>query len=151
MIYLASDHAGFKLKEAVKKYLDAKKISYQDIGNHVLEPKDDYPDFAYKASKKIIKTKGRGIFFCGNGVGICMAANKVNGIRAVLAYNQYAARTSRTDDDTNVLCLAGRYLTNKQAIRIISVWLKTKFLKKDRYIRRLKKVQAIEKGKFTLK
>lgn len=147
MIYLGSDHAGFKLKEEIKKFLKELGEKFEDLGNTEFDPSDDYPDYAYPVAKKVAQTGERGIVFCGNAQGVCILANKVKGIRAAVGADEYAAKTSRTDDDSNILCLPGRVLTSGEAKRIVKMWLGTPFSQADRHIRRLKKVQEIEEGK----
>jgi len=109
-IALACDHGGFRLKEVIKAYLEELGIEYVDYGAYS-EESVDYPDFARKAAKGIVNGEAdRGIFVCGTGIGISIAANKVKGIRAALCYNIFAAEMSRRHNDANVLCLGGRVL-----------------------------------------
>lgn len=144
MIFIGSDHAGFKLKEVIKSFLDEEGIRYIDFGNTEYDPHDDYPDFGYIVAKQVVENEGRGILFCGNAEGICMVANKVDGVRAAIGYNEYAAKTSRTDDDSNILCLPGRVITNGEAKNIVKVWLETDFSNEERHKRRLAKMRKIE-------
>lgn len=146
MIYIGSDHAGFALKESVKEYLDQKGIEYLDVGAHEYVPDDDYPDIGYDVAKQVVssKEKARGILICGNAQGICIAANKVNGARAVTGYSEYAAKTSRQDDNANILCLAGRVLKPTQAKRIVGTWLRTPFSGAKRHERRLRRLKQLE-------
>lgn len=144
MIFLGSDHAGFKLKETMKSYLDEIGESYIDFGNTEFDPEDDYPDFGYIVAKQVSENEGRGLLFCGNAEGICMVANKVDGVRAAIGYNEYAAKTSREDDDSNILCLPGRVITNEEARNIVKIWLETNFSNEPRHIRRLQKMRDIE-------
>ena len=140
-IALASDHAGYKLKETIKEYLKRKKIEYHDFGA-LSEESVDYPDFARPAAEAVAKgSYDRGIFFCGSGVGVTIVANKVKGIRAVNAYNSYIAKQSREHGNCNVLCLAGRQLTRAKATKIVSVWLKTQFSGDARHLRRINKIE----------
>ena len=145
IIYVGADHAGFKLKEKIKPYLE--KLGYQvkDFGNWVFDKKDDYPDFAHKVALAVKKTKNPGILFCGSSEGMCIAANKVKGIRAVSIDSVKLAKKTRTDDDANVLCLSGWYLKPDLAKKIIKVWLGTKFSKAKRHVRRLNKIKRIER------
>jgi len=143
-VALASDHGGYKLKEAIKSYLEELKIEYEDFGTFS-EESVDYPDFAYKAAKAIQEGRAdRGIFICGTGIGISMAANKVRGIRAALCYNIFAAEMSRRHNDANVLCLGGRVLGEELAKAIVKVWLETPF-DGGRHKRRIDKISEIEK------
>jgi len=146
MIYLGADHAGFDLKKILKKYLDEKNIPNKDLGNLKLKINDDYPDFAKKVAEKVAEKKGAlGILICGSGNGICMAANKVKGIRAALAYNEYSARMAKQDEDANIICLAGRVLKPAEAKKIVDIWLKEKKSPAKRHERRIKKIQKLEK------
>lgn len=144
-LILGSDHAGFKLKEYIKKYLGRKKVSYEDLGPFSLKPDDDFPDYAVKVARKVAKGRNlKGILICGNAEGVCMAANKVNGARAAVCYDLYTAKTSRTDDDANIICLRGRKFPFSKSLKILQAWLDTPFSKKKRFIRRLNKVSRIK-------
>ncbi|TSC55697.1 MAG: ribose 5-phosphate isomerase B [Parcubacteria group bacterium Gr01-1014_18] len=148
MIFLGSDHAGFRLKESLKPYLQELGVAFMDLGNHSYDPTDDYPDYGYRVAQHVMQSNDpvdRGLLFCGNAEGICIVANKVGGIRAAIGYNEYAARTTRTDDDSNILCLPGRVLTAEEARKIILVWLQTPFSGETRHVRRLDKIKQIEK------
>lgn len=138
---LASDHAGYKLKEIIKAFLKRKKIAFKDFGTFS-EESVDYPDFARPAAEAVAKGEfERGIFFCGSGVGVTIVANKVKGIRAVNAYNTHIAKQSRQHGDCNVLCLAGRKLTRAKATKIVDAWLKAKFSGEERHLRRIAKIE----------
>ncbi|WP_457680983.1 ribose 5-phosphate isomerase B [Thermovibrio sp.] len=144
-VALACDHGGFKLKEVIKSYLEELGVEYVDYGTYS-EESVDYPDFAYRAARAIVnKEADRGIFICGTGIGISIAANKVRGIRAALCYNVYAAEMSRHHNDANVLCLGGRVLGEELAKRIVKAWLETPF-DGGRHLRRIKKIEEIEKN-----
>ncbi len=148
-IYLGSDHAGFMLKEAVKQYLLEYGLKVVDQGNDNFQSEDDYPFFSHKVASQVALSKNaRGLLFCGNAQGVCIAANKVAGVRAALGYSPYGAETSRLDDNSNVLCLAGRVLTAKQAKEIVTVWLETEFSNEVRHKRRLDQVREIEDKKW---
>jgi len=144
-IYIASDHAGFTLKEYLKCFLLEHGYEVQDLGAKTCDPKDDYPAYAFALAKKVAASKGakKGILLCGSGQGVCMVANRVKGVRAALAWDEKSAQLSRSDDDANVLCLAGRLTTPTMARRIVSHWLTTKFSGLARHKRRIK---AIEKN-----
>ena len=146
MIYLASDHAGFDRKEMIKEYIIDLGFDIKDFGADKLDPKDDYPDYAYPMAQAVAEDGEQGIVFCGNAEGVCVVANKVDGIRAALGYSAYAAESSRKDDDSNVLCIPGRALTDDEAKEIVKVWLETDFSEAERHKRRLKKIEEIEKG-----
>ena len=144
-VMLASDHAGLRLKEKVKKYLARKKIEYEDLGTESFTSVD-YPDYALKVAEKVVKNKNtRGILVCGTGTGMTIAANKVKGIRAVAAYDAYSAKMSRIDNDTNVLGLRGRFFPLEKIKKIITVWLDTPFSGEKRHERRIKKIRDYER------
>ena len=146
MIYLGADHAGFRLKENVKKFFDNKRIEYKDLGALKLEEKDDYPDYAFKVAKAVSKDKSsKGILFCGTGTGEVIAANKVKGIRAAVAYDDYSAKMSRDHNDSNILGIRSRGFSDNKAKKIISLWLKTKFSGDARHKRRIKKISNFER------
>jgi len=140
-IYIGSDHKGYSLKSALIKHLKVQGFHVFDVGNKKYSPKDDYPDFGKSVAKKVVSDKTSfGIAICGSGAGICMAANKTKGARAVVALEQKTARVSRKDDDANILCLGADFLTEKKAKKIVGTWLETPFRKIDRYKRRINKL-----------
>ncbi|MFH1063622.1 MAG: ribose 5-phosphate isomerase B [Candidatus Woesearchaeota archaeon] len=146
-ITIGSDHAGFKIKEKLKEYLEKKGISCDDMGTHSEEPVD-YPDYAEEVAKKVTKSGNshkRGILICGSGTGMVIAANKVKGARAVAAYDEYTARMSREDNDTNILCLRGREFPFEKIKTITDTWLNTPFSEKKRHKIRLVKIRKLEK------
>lgn len=145
-IFLGTDHAGYKLKEKVKAYLLEKKYAVKDFGAFSEKP-SDYPDFIIPAAKAAAKNRNsRAIVFGGSGIGECVAANKVKGVRAALCYDAYTALMSREHNDTNVLCLGGRTKTKNWnlAKKILNIWLGTKFSGEARHVRRLKKINKLE-------
>lgn len=150
MIYLGADHAGYNLKEEIKKYLEELGYKYEDLGNTHLDPKDDYPDFALKVAEKVAETGERGIVICGTGIGSCVVANKVEGIRAALVWDEFTARQSREDNDSNVLCLGGRVLDSETAKKLVRLWLRTEFRGKERHIRRLEKIRKAEEKQSSI-
>jgi len=144
-IALASDHAGFQLKEALKGSLAEWGYQVSDFGTHNPDPTDDYPDFVVPVCRAV--TAGeceRGVLVCGTGIGSSIAANKVRGIRAALCHNTYCAQQSRCHNDANVLCLGGLVIGTELAKRIVRIWLETEFPGAERHRRRLAKIQAIE-------
>jgi ribose 5-phosphate isomerase B len=126
-IFIASDHAGFRLKESIKKFLIKKKFLVLDLG-----PKDDrsvdYPDYAKKLAKNMISKKSNtGILVCGSGIGMAMSANRFKKIRAAVCYNVKSAKLSRSHNNANIIAIGSR-LTNKNlALKLIMIFLKTKF------------------------
>jgi len=145
MIYLGADHGGFTFKEKIEEFLNELKVEYQDLGNLKFEPEDDFPDFALAVAKKVAETGEKGILFCMSGLGMCIAANKIKGIRAVSITSKKSAQQSREHLNANILCLGEHVLSFREAKKIIKIWLETEFFKKDKYIRRLKKIEQIEK------
>ncbi len=149
MLYLGADHAGFKLKQAVKKYLAAQKIKFEDLGALKFDPKDDYPDFGVRVAQGVAVNpkKNKGILVCGSAEGMGMVANKFPGVRAAVVYNEETAKKSREHNDANVLSISGWGLPESKAKRIVKAWLSAKF-SGGRHARRLKKIKEIEKENF---
>jgi len=148
IIYLGSDHAGYKLKEKVKAYLLKRGFGVKDFGTGS-ESSVDYPDFIIPAAKATVKNKAsKGIVFGGTGLGECVAANKIKGVRAALCYDAYTAKMSREHNDANVLCLGGRTVTKNWNLtkKILDIWFSTKFTNEARHVRRLKKITKAERG-----
>jgi ribose 5-phosphate isomerase B len=142
-IIIGSDHAGFRLKRAIKNYLKELGYENEDIGTDS-EESCDYPDFAYKVAAKVAETGGRGIIICGTGIGSCIAANKVKGVRAALAFDEYTARMSREHNNSNVLCLGERTTREEMAKKIVKIWLETPFSNEGRHRRRVEKIMKLE-------
>lgn len=139
-IVLGSDHAGFRLKEAIKAHLVKKRTNIVDVGVYCEQPAD-YPDIARRLVWVMKKKKGnKGILICGTGIGMCMAANRHKGIRAAVAYDKYSAEMARKDNDANVLCLRGRKVNIKEQIKLVDIWMKTGFSGKARHSRRIRKL-----------
>lgn len=145
MIYLGADHGGFKYKEKIKNFLDDLKVEYEDLGNNKLEPRDDFVDYAVKVAKEAVAKKGKGIVVCTNGLGVCLAANKIKGARAVLVTTKKVAKQAREHLDSNILCLGAHVTSFKNAKKIIKAWLNTEFFNRERYQRRLDKLAAVDK------
>tara|TARA_B110000196_G_C20878321_1_gene535394 strand:- start:5 stop:439 length:435 start_codon:yes stop_codon:yes gene_type:complete len=138
-IFISSDHAGFKLKEDIKLFLENKKISLIDLGP-ASDDRVDYADYAHALSKKVQKNKNyRGILICGSGIGMVMAANRHKKIRAAQCYNLKSAKLSRLHNDANIITLGARLLSKKNTLNCISVFLNTKF-EGGRHKKRIKKI-----------
>jgi ribose 5-phosphate isomerase B len=146
-VYIGADHAGFKLKQELKRFVAQQGYKVMDVGAFELDPKDDYPKYAYKAAKAVAQGKGLGILVCGSAEGICIAANKVKGIRAVPVWTLRNARLSREHNDANILCLSGWELSLPSAKKIVKVWLETEFSGAERHKRRIEEIKRIENGK----
>lgn len=144
MIIVGSDHAGFELKEYLKTILTAMHYQIVDVGTFSTDSVD-YPDFGEKVGAAVgTGSFTRGIISCGSGIGISIAANKVPGVRAALAYNVHSARLSRQHNDANILVLPGKPLNKKNTAKIVKTFLSTDF-EGGRHQRRVKKIVAIEK------
>ena len=138
-LYIASDHAGFNLKEFVKKKL-SKKIKFDDQGPHSGEISVNYPDFAHKLCKKVSKNSlNMGILICGSGMGMSMAANRHKKRRATLCYSVENTKLSRLHNNANVITLGARLVNKNTAIKCINTFLKTKF-EGGRHLKRIKKI-----------
>jgi ribose 5-phosphate isomerase B len=144
-IFLASDHAGFELKEQIKKFLIDKKYEVEDCGALGFVSSDDYPDFMKAAALKVAQNFGSfGIIFGKSGAGETMVANKVIGIRAVAGFNNENVRLSREDNDANVLSLGSEFVASEKAKELVEVFLNTPFSMEERHIRRVARIGEIE-------
>jgi ribose 5-phosphate isomerase B len=144
-IALAGDHAGFPLKEFLKHQLNENGFEILDLGAYN-EKSSDYPDFAEKIGDAVVSgIADRGILVCGSGIGACVAANKIKGVRAGLAHDNYSAHQGVEHDDMNVLCLGARVIGVAPALEITKSFLAAKFTNEVRHSRRLKKVLDIER------
>jgi len=141
-IYIGSDHAGFKLKEKIKKFLIKEKYKIEDLGPYKYNPTDDYPDYALKVCKKVLKTDGKGILICGSGQGMSIVANKIPGIYAIICWDEVSAKEYL---GSSVLCLGGKIIKPDMAKKIVKIWLETPPTSEKRHIRRINKIKAIEK------
>lgn len=143
-IAIASDHGGYGLKETLKQHLDARGISYTDCGTDS-EASCDYPDFAEKACALVQqKAADFAVLICGTGIGMCISANKMTGIRAALCGEEFSAHFTRAHNDANVLCLGARVTGPGLAERILDAFLDSGF-EGGRHQRRLDKIEEIEK------
>ncbi|MEG2597792.1 MAG: ribose 5-phosphate isomerase B [Oscillospiraceae bacterium] len=144
MIALASDHGGFALKEEIKKHLAQRGLPYQDFGC-MNENSCDYPDMAKLACDAVISGKcDKALLFCGTGIGISMAANKIKGIRAAACSDAFSAKYTRLHNDANALCLGGRVVGSGLAIELVDLFLDTAF-EGGRHSTRIAKIHALEK------
>lgn len=140
-IYLGSDHNGFHLKEKVFAYLVKRGHDVEDVGDTVLDQDDDFPQFAAKAAIKILgstEDDPRAILLCGGAQGMAMAANRFDGIRASVVWDEHEAKMTRNDNDSNILCLPARTLDDEpdEWKNIVDTWLKTPFASAERFKRR---------------
>ena len=148
-VYLAADHRGFELKEMVKDWLtDKEEYEVVDLGATKYVKTDDYPDYGIALGQAVAGDPDRkGIGICGSGVGMVIAANKVNGVRAGQARDAEIAAVSCSDDSTNVLAVAADYIDEANAKRVIKTWLGCEFEGEARFLRRIKKLEEYEKSR----
>lgn len=146
MIVIGSDHAGYKLKEEIKKYLEEQRYPYEDAGTYN-EESVDYPDYAIKVIKALQEGFDKGILICSTGIGMSIAANKVSGIRASLCYTSEIAKQSREHLNANILVLGGKTLDEKIAKEIVETWLSTPFSDEEKHKRRVYKIKEIEQSR----
>lgn len=145
MLYIAADHGGYPLKEELKIFLVKEGYEVVDLGAEELDLADDYPNFAFKLAEQVTQDKDAGgILICGTGQGMCLAANKVSGIRAVLVHNDFTAKDAADHLDANVICLGGRVTDSETAKKLVKIWLETEFSEDERHMRRLRKVEEME-------
>ena len=145
-LVIGSDHAGFELKEELRADLAAAGHEVIDLGAYKVEPEDDYPDYAVKVGEAVkAGVAPRGIVICGSGVGVCVAANKIPGIRAGICHDTYSAHQGVEHDDMNVLVLGARIIGSALAFELAHTFVAAKFQAQEgRFERRFKKVLAIE-------
>jgi ribose 5-phosphate isomerase B len=144
-IVVASDHAGFPLKEKVKAHLEQRGFAVLDLGTHSLESVD-YPVFGHRLAEEVASGRvRRGVAVCGTGIGVSIAVNRHRGVRAAVAWNETTARLSRQHNDANVLALGSRTLDHDEALRILDVWLDTPF-EGGRHARRVDEIDTGSTG-----
>ena len=148
VVFLGADHAGFALKQQIKPLLAEMGFAVVDKGAKKFIPADDYPDYAYAVAKEIGKGRGLGVLLCGSSHGVCIAANKVRGVRAASVTTVRDAELTREHNDANVLCLSGWGLPLTHARAIVRAFLTTPYSGATRHERRLKKITAFEKKIF---
>lgn len=146
-IYVGADHGGIILKDKIIEKLRNEEWKVTDLTGKY-NPEDDYPDIAIKLGGKVVIEKALGILVCKSGAGVCVAANKVDGVRAAMAVNSRQARKSREDDDINVLCLSANYMSDDENMEIIDAFLGAVFASEERFIRRINKIKKYEKTKL---
>ena len=145
-IFIGSDHAGFLAKENIKKILNSLDFKVVDCGTFS-EESCDYVDISKKVCKRVLKDleNSFGILICGSGTGMVISSNKFNKIRAVMCYDNYSAKMSRLDNNSNVLCLRAREFNEKKYLGILKNFLFTEFSNEKRHLRRIEKILKIEK------
>ncbi len=145
-IGIAADHGGFALKEVIHENLIKQGFEVKDFGAIAFDNTDDYPDFVIPLARAVaVNEVERGIAICGSGVGAAIVANKIARVRAALINDYFSAHQGVEDDDMNLICLGGRVTAFEAANEFISAFLKAKFSGEERHLRRLEKVNALEK------
>jgi ribose 5-phosphate isomerase B len=148
LIGIAADHGGFELKTQLTAALTFAGYRIKDFGASELVPGDDYPDFIAPLARAISEGKiTRGLAICGSGVGACIAANKISGVRAALITDSFSAHQGVEDDDMNMMCLGGKVTGTALAWELVQTFLNADFKPEERFKRRLEKVAALEKEK----
>lgn len=145
-IYIGADHNGFHLRNSLLEYLKRAGYEVSDEGDSKLDPADDFPVFAQKVVKDVLTSSdqdARGILICGSGQGMCMAANRFAGIRALLGYDRESVRSARNDDDANILCLPANLLKKDTANILVETFLNTPFAGAPRFVRRIKELDEL--------
>ncbi|MGA2083085.1 MAG: RpiB/LacA/LacB family sugar-phosphate isomerase [Holophaga sp.] len=144
-IALAADHGGYDLKQFLAGKMRETGYEVIDFGNTHPEPEDDYPDFVVPMARAVARGEmDRGVAICGSGVGACVVANKVPGVRACLIHETFSARQGVEDDNLNVICLGGKVVTHADAWELVNTFLSARFSDAERHRRRLAKMAALE-------
>lgn len=144
-IGICADHGGFDLKEKIKFFLKENNFDVVDFGAETLDNADDFPDYVIPLAKAVASEEVfRGIAICGSGVGACIAANKIAGVRAALITEHFSAHQGVEDDDMNLICLGGRITGFASAEELVLAFLNAKFIGAERHLRRLRKIQNLE-------
>ncbi|KEY19610.1 RpiB/LacA/LacB family sugar-phosphate isomerase [Kaistella antarctica] len=147
-IGICADHGGFDLKEKLISFLIKNNFEIIDFGATELNSDDDFPDYVITLAKSVAAEEVfRGIAICGSGVGACIAANKVAGVRAALITEHFSAHQGVEDDNMNLICLGGRVTGDASAEELVLAFLKAKFIGAERHLRRLKKIEDLENNR----
>ncbi|MCK5731682.1 MAG: ribose 5-phosphate isomerase B [Tenericutes bacterium] len=143
-VSIGSDHAGFNYKELLKEYLETKEIEVLDEGTYSINPVD-YPDYAAKVAHKVVgKLVDFGIVICGTGLGVSIAANKVNGIRAAVVSNAFTAESAKNHNHANIIAFGSRVNTIEEVKEYLNVYMNTKESEEKRHINRVNKIHKLE-------
>ncbi|MEI8067574.1 MAG: RpiB/LacA/LacB family sugar-phosphate isomerase [Candidatus Shapirobacteria bacterium] len=148
IIYIGSDHRGFRTKEALKETLRKWEMNVVDLGYKEYVEDDDYTDIAIELAQKVVFERAIGILICGSGVGVCVAANKVKGAYAALCTSEKQARLAREDDNANILCLSGELIDEDLNEKIVKTFLESVFSPIETHIRRINKIKEYEETKI---
>lgn len=146
MIYIGADHRGFELKAKINIWLQGRGFEFQDLGAFDYNHDDDYADYSLMVAQALARNpdKNRGIVICGSGVGVDIAANKVNNVRCGLGFAEDQVHASRKDDNINCLALAADNIDEEKALKLVETFLDTDFLESDRYLKRIEKISRYE-------
>lgn len=146
-LYIGADHNGFEIKKQLKDFLNRSGYKVVDVGNYVYDSKDDYPIFTFEVGKAVVETNSKGILVCGTSQGMCIAANKVKGVRAATVDTVKEAKLIREHNDANVICLSALYPI-PDITRIIDIFISTKFSTATRHRRRVNKIIEFEGNRW---
>ena len=146
-VYIGADHRGFEYKEKIKDWLSQWNYQWEDLGAYAHDPNDDYPLYAQKVGSVVGAGQGIGILLCGSGVGVDVAANKIDGVRASIGKSPEQVKAGRNDDDMNILVVAADYTKEEEAKEMVNAFLETEFTGKARFVRRLADIEKIESNK----
>lgn len=142
MIAIGSDHGGFELKKEVVAYLEEQGIAYKDFGCYD-DNACDYPEYAKKVAHAVVAGEcEKGILLCGTGIGISIAANKINGIRAALCHDVFSAQATREHNDANILAMGGRVIGAGHALKVVDTFLHTEFSNAERHVNRIRQIES---------
>ncbi|MCH2311423.1 MAG: ribose 5-phosphate isomerase B [SAR202 cluster bacterium] len=145
IVVIGADHGGFPLKDDLSKLISDLSHEVLDIGAHVIDPLDDYPDYAKSVAETVASGKAhKGIMLCGSGVGAAITANKIKNVRASVCHDTYSAHQGVEHDDMNVLCVGSRVIGIELAREIVITFIKANFVPEEKYIRRLNKIKKLE-------
>lgn len=145
-VFIGADHQGYDLKDELKRYLKSSGYDVEDDGDEKLNPSDDFPVFAARVAKDILVSgdkDSKGILICGSGQGMCMTANRFKGIRACMGYDTESIRSARNDDDSNILCLPAKFLSQDKANIFVETFLNTEFAKAPKFKRRIDQMDEL--------
>ena len=148
LVYVGADHRGFELKKEIVEFLRELEYEVNDLGPNNYNEEDDYSDIAIKLAEKVVQDKAKGVLICASGVGVCIAANKVNGARAALCTGEKQARLAREDDNANILCLSAELIDKETNFEIIRIFMSTVFASEERFIERINKIEKYERTKL---
>ncbi len=145
-VFVGADHGGFELKNQIREHLTHRGYEVEDCGAETLDPQDDYPQYAYAVTAKILGEEDDtavGILVCRSGEGMAMAANRVHGIRAAVVWSEALARETRHDNHANVLSLPSDFIDTETALKIVESFLSEKYAQDERHVRRVKQVEEL--------